>query len=288
MCSTPAAPTLSAQFSIGSVRIAALSDGVPMRDMGPFFHGIDRDVWTSELGLGPNEMIPFNFGAFLVQDGQRNILIDSGMGPGVFEEGTPGMDGLLDRLRDLDVQPEDIDVLFHTHLHRDHVGWNVTGEGAEEVDNFPNATVVVSQREIDYWFHPAVVIGERGQTAQRGLSRALDDGRVVTFEGEYEFTPGLTTVPTPGHTPGHNSVMITSQGEHLLILGDLTHHWKMLEHHDWVASVDVDPAETTRSRKKACEVAIEHNALVTAHHFDIPTLGRIHRLDDGYRFEIVE
>jgi glyoxylase-like metal-dependent hydrolase (beta-lactamase superfamily II) len=282
-------PQLSAQFTIGSVRVAVLSDGVPMRDLGNFFLGIDREVWGKELGLAdPNELLPFNFGAFLVQDGQRNILIDSGMGPGVFDEGTPGKDGLLDRLAELDVRGADVDLLFHTHLHRDHVGWSVTGEPGQEVEHFPNATVVVSQREIDYWFHPAVIGTERGQTAFRGLSRAMDAGRVVTFDGEYEVTPGLTTIPTPGHTPGHNSVMITSQDEHLLILGDLTHHKSMLEHHDWVAGVDVDPSETTRSRKKICEVALEHDALVTAPHFDIPTLGRIRRVDEGYRFEEID
>ena len=260
-----------------------------MRDLQNFFFGIDREVWGKELGVAdPNELLPFNFGAFLVQDGQRNILIDSGMGPGVFDEGTPGKDGLLDRLAEIDVRGEDIDILFHTHLHRDHVGWSVTGEPGEEVEHFPNATVVVAQREIDYWFHPAVIGSERGQTAFRGIHSAMDAGRVVTFEGEYEISPGLTTVFTPGHTPGHNSVMITSQGEHLLMLGDLTHHWKGLEHHDWVASVDVDPSETTRSRLKICELAIERDALVTAPHYDIPTLGRIRRTDEGYRFEVVD
>ncbi len=281
-------PQLSAQFTVGALKVAVLSDGVPLRDLGNFFLGIDPEVWGRELGLAdPSEPQPFNFGAFLVQDGQRKILIDSGMGPGQFEPGTPGMDGLLDRLGELDVRPEDIDVLFHTHLHRDHVGWSVTGEGADEVEHFPNATVVVSQREIDYWFHPAVIGTERGQVAYRGVSRAMDAGRMVTFDGEYEVSPGFTTIPTPGHTPGHNSVMLASQGEHLLILGDLTHHKSMLEHHDWVASVDVDPSETTRSRRKICEVAVERDALVTAPHFDIPTLGRVRRVDEGYRFEVV-
>jgi glyoxylase-like metal-dependent hydrolase (beta-lactamase superfamily II) len=282
-------PTLSAQFSVGAIQVAVLSDGVPHRDLGNFFLGIDPDVWGKELGIAnPREPQPFNFGAFLVRDGQRNILVDSGMGPGVFEEGTPGKDGLLDRLGELDVRPEDVDVLFHTHLHRDHVGWSVIEEGGADRDVFPNATVVVSRREIDYWLHPAVIVSDRGKTAERGISQALAHDRVVTFDGEYEVAPGITSVPTPGHTPGHNSLMLSSQGEKLLILGDLTHHMKMLEHHDWVASVDVDPSETTRSRRKICDLAIEQDALVTAHHFPILTLGRVRRVETGYRFEVVE
>lgn len=282
-------PTLSAQFSVGAIQVAVLSDGVPHRDLGNFFLGIDPDVWGKELGIAnPLEPQPFNFGAFLVRDGQRNILVDSGMGPGVFEEGTPGRDGLLDRLGELDVRPEDIDVLFHTHLHRDHVGWSVIEEGGADRDVFPNATVVVSQREIDYWFHPAVIVSDRGKTAQRGLSQALAHDRVVTFEGEHEVAPGITSVPTPGHTPGHTSLMLSSQGEKLLILGDLTHHAIMLEHHDWAASVDVDPSETARSRRRICELAVEQDVLVTAHHFPILTLGRVRRMETGYRFELVE
>jgi hypothetical protein len=111
-------PQLSAQFTVGSIQVAALSDGVPHRDLAGFFQGIDPDVWGKELGIAnPSEPEPFKFGAFLLRDGQRNILVDSGMGPGVFDEGTPGRDGLLDRLAELDVRPEDIDILFLSRLY---------------------------------------------------------------------------------------------------------------------------------------------------------------------------
>ena len=92
-------------------------------------------------------------------------------------------------------------------------------------------------------------------------------------------------IPTPGHTPGHCSMLLTSQGEHLVILGDAAHHPVHLEHHDWIPEVDLDPAESTRSRGKIAALAVEKDALVTGGHFPILTLGHVRRVESGYRWE---
>ena len=277
---------LSARFAVGAVRVAALSDGAPDRALGGFFHGIGADEWTKALGItDPEQPVPFNFGTFLLRDGQRTVLVDSGWGPAARDMGFPGGGQLLDRLAELEVRPEDVDVLVHTHLHPDHCGWNSTGDDGSPSPVFPNATVVLSQKELEYWLHPALNENERAQVARRAVLPAQTANRIETFEGEHEIAPGITAVPTPGHTPGHISLMLASQGEHLLITGDAAHHPTHFEHHDWIPGVDVDPAESTRSRRKLSELAVERDALVTSGHFPILTLGRIRRVDTGYRWE---
>ena len=106
-----------------------------------------------------------------------------------------------------------------------------------------------------------------------------------TFDGEHAVSDALTMVPTPGHTPGHCSVMLASQGEHLLILGDAAHHPVHLEHHDWIPGVDIDKAESRRSRAKLAALAADRDAVVTGGHFPILTLGKVRRVETGYRWE---
>ncbi len=109
--------------------------------------------------------------------------------------------------------------------------------------------------------------------------------RVRAFAGEFAVSDTVTMVPTPGHTPGHCSVMLVSEGQHLLLVGDAAHHPVHLEHHDWIPGVDLDPAESQRSRAKLAALAADTNALMTGGHFPILTLGRVRRVDTGYRFE---
>jgi glyoxylase-like metal-dependent hydrolase (beta-lactamase superfamily II) len=277
---------LSAQFTVGSVRIAALSDGAPDRALGGFFHGIEASEWTAALGVtDPETPIPFNFGSFLLRDGSRTILVDSGFGTPARTMGIPGGGELLDRIQELGVAREEIDAVFHTHLHPDHCGWNA-GDGGELT--FPNAEIVVSRAELDFWLTDASAPTDRAAVARKQTLpyQALD--RIRTFEGEHEVAPGITAIPTPGHTPGHSSLLLASGGQHLLITGDAAHHPVHFEHHDWIPGVDLDPAESTRSRGKLSALAVERDALVTGGHFPILTLGKVRRTADGYAWEYVQ
>ncbi|MEX2228859.1 MAG: MBL fold metallo-hydrolase [Dehalococcoidia bacterium] len=275
-------PKLSETFQLGKLTVAALSDGAPERALGGFFHGIDAAEWTRALGIANAEHpVPFNFGSFLIRGGTRTVLIDTGYGPPAREMGMAGGGQLLDRIRDLGVALDEIDMVVHTHLHGDHVGWNLDADGAP---TFPKAIFFVSRVEMDYWLGSAADQNPMAAAARRAVTSLQASGRVATFDGEIDVTTGLTTVPTPGHTPGHTSLMLASQGEHLLIAGDAAHHPAHLEHHNWIPGVDLDPAESQRSRQKLAALAVEKDAIVTGGHFPILTLGKLERVDTGYRW----
>lgn len=277
---------LSEEFTVGTVRIAALSDGAPDRALGGFFHGVEPERWMTELGItDPETPVPFNFGTFLIRDGQRTILVDSGYGAPARTMGIPGGGELLDRIAELGVTREEIDGVVHTHLHPDHCGWDTQEE--DEL-TFPNATIYVAETELDFWLNSPDAPEDRATVARKHMIPYQVAARIETFEGEYEVTPGLTTVPTPGHTPGHTSLMLASGGEHLVITGDAAHHPVHFEHHDWIPGVDLDPAESTKSRGKLSQLAADRDALVTGGHFPILTLGRVRRNAGGYAWEYVQ
>jgi len=275
---------LSETFRIGALEVAALSDGAPDRALGGFFHGIEPAEWTRALGItDPEQPLPFNFGTFLIRGDSHVTLVDTGNGARMKGQGTPGGGELLERLAEIGVAPAEVDTIVHTHLHGDHCGWDVNDE-AEGALTFPNATIHLHQRELEYW-----TSGESDGNAQAAYSRSRivpveAAGHVRTFDGEHAISEAMTMVPTPGHTPGHCSVLLASNGEHLLIAGDAAHHPVHFEHHDWLPGVDLDPAESSRSRAKLAALAADRGALVTGGHFPILTLGRVERIETGYRW----
>lgn len=273
---------LSETFTVGSLEVAALSDGAPNRVLDGFFHGVEPAEWTLAVGIDdPEHPLPYNFGSFLIRGDGHTTLVDTGVGGAGRTMGIAGGGELLDRIAELGVGLAEIDTVVHTHLHFDHCSHNVSGG---EI-TFPNATFYVSQAEIDYWLDSPDADEERAASARRAIIPPRDAGRVETFEGEHAVSDSLTMIPTPGHTPGHCSVMLASGGEHLLSAGDAAHHPVHFEHHDWIPGVDLDPAESTRSRGKLSALAVEKDALVTGGHFPILTLGRLRRVEGGYRFE---
>ena len=278
-------PRLSGTFAIGGLEIAALSDGAPGRALGGFFRDVDPDDWTRAIGVThPDDPVPFNFGSFLIRGDGRNTLVDTGYGPPARAMGIPGGGGLPQRLAELGVRPEEVDRVIHTHLHGDHVGWNIHDDEGDRLV-FPNATFYVSAAELAYWTGGASDGNPMAENVRRRIAPVAAAGRVEETDGEFAIGEALTMIPTPGHTPGHCVVLAASRGEHLLLLGDAAHHPIHLERHDWIPQVDLDPAESVRSRGKVARLAVGKDAIVTGGHFPILSLGRIRETDGGYRWE---
>ncbi len=276
------------KFTIGNLEIVALSDGAPDRALGGFFAGVDPTLWTAALGIASaEEPVPFNFGTFLIRSGGRNVLIDSGYGTPALAMGILGGGELPARIVEAGLRLDEITDVVHTHLHGDHIGWNVTPDAAGGADmlTFPNATFHIAAKELDYWQHGAPAGEERTAIAARNTVPIAAVGHIKTFDGDVEVLPGLSAVATPGHTPGHTSYLLSSGGEELLIVGDAAHHPTHFEHHDWIPGVDLDRAESTRSRGKLSALAADRGSLVTGGHFPILTLGYVRRVEGGYRWE---
>lgn len=281
---TPLLRPLAATFALGEARIDVLSDGATEEPLGRIFHGADDAAWTEAVGIShPDMPMPFNYGCVLVRADGRTILIDSGLGHERRKSRAAGGAGLLDRLAEAGVRPEAVDTVVHTHLHLDHLGWDCDDRSGYR-PTFPNARVVVDATEFDYWTGDEVA----DQPGLADLRMRLDILRGADHfdltAGDHQVSASVRTISTPGHTPGHVSVVVTSGGSSLIVLGDVAHHPVHLEHHDWLPRVDIDPARSRMSRARVAELASSGGWQITAGHFVVPTLGILTRSEGGYRW----
>ncbi|MFD7662866.1 MBL fold metallo-hydrolase [Streptomyces sp. NPDC059788] len=215
-------------------------------------------------------------------DGLR-VLVDTGIGNGK-NRANPAWHQLdtpyLDRLAAAGFPPERIDYVILTHLHADHVGWNtrLAPDGSWR-PTFPNARYLTSRTEYAYWSGVEMEESRRQMfrdsvepVREHGLLDLVD----VAAPGT-EILPGLTLVPTPGHTPGQSAVALRSRGESAVITGDCVHHPVQLAHPELCSSVDIDPEEAVRTRRWLFDEVARSGALVLGSHFAGSTGGVVRR-----------
>ncbi|MBQ0888302.1 MBL fold metallo-hydrolase [Streptomyces sp. RM72] len=226
--------------------------------------------------------------SFAFTAGGSRILVDTGIGNGK-ERANPAWHDLrtdfLRRLTDAGFPPDSVDLVILTHLHADHVGWNTRRENGKWVPTFPNARYLTSRTEREFW------AGYDMDEARRQMFRdsvfpveeaGLLDLVDVPAEG-LEVVPGLRLIPTPGHTPGHLAVELTSRGRTALITGDCVHHPVQLAHPAVGACVDIDPERSEASRRALLGSLADTDTLVLGTHFAPPTAGRVVTHEDAYR-----
>jgi glyoxylase-like metal-dependent hydrolase (beta-lactamase superfamily II) len=207
--------------------------------------------------------IPVN--VVLLRTDETTLLVDTGAGPKPRPFFPDGDARLLDELELLGVTPADVDIVVHTHLHIDHVGW----DGA-----FPNARYVVHEEDWAY-FMSEESLAERPHLREKVLP--LDVQRVT---GETEIAPGLVVFPTPGHTPGHMSLRAGS----LAVLGDLVAHEAQVEDPDLVFVNDMDREQAAVTRRRVFAQLADEAAIVATGHFR--DAGRIERAGKGFRWAV--
>ena len=267
---------------VGNVEILHLSDGTLEFDLCNFFPTIPDPEWAPYEQHLHAHRVRFNLGSYLIRSDGRTILVDTGLGPRPADTPDVPWGELLRDFTARGVRPEEVDMVVMTHLHRDHVGWNLTADGARWKPTFPNARYWCSRTDWDTCHDPAVQ-PQRFPNAPTCVWPLAELGLVEFMEGEHAITRDLTAVPTPGHTPGHMSILVTSQGQRALVLGDAAHNPVQLQEPDWVSRADMDPDLTRQTRKALLERLEREQILVAAGHFAAPGFGRIVRLD-GRRY----
>jgi glyoxylase-like metal-dependent hydrolase (beta-lactamase superfamily II) len=180
--------------------------------------------------------------------------------------------------------PESIDRVLCTHLHVDHVGWNTRLVEGRWVPTFPNARYLFGKTEFDFWqSHDQA---DYGEVIAESVQPVFDAGRVDLVASDHVVTDEIRLEPTPGHTPGHVAVRISSQGEEAVITGDLMHHPVQCAHPDWGSSADWKGGLADETRRAFLDRYAGTPTLVIGTHFATPTAGHIVRDGDRYRFAV--
>ena len=242
-------------ITVGNVEMVALTDG--QGDMQPLevFADSSVDIWRSEYPeLLDGELIHPRFGTTAVRSGGKLIIVDTGLQA---PDGT-----LISDMSDRGIDPAAVDLVVLTHLHPDHIGWNLT-DGSP---TFPNARYMATQVDWDYWTSPEV-IDSADHIKQQALP--LKDLNIIDLIGseDYNITDELTAVGTPGHTPGHISIVVSSAGERGYILGDVAHSPAQAHYTDWSPGFDVNPDLSRQTRHAVLDKLEAEGTLVSAGHF---------------------
>ncbi len=176
---------------------------------------------------------------------------------------------------------ESIDVVVCTHLHVDHVGWNTMKVGSSWAPTFPNARYLIGRQEFEYWSQDESE--DQIPVMLDSVTPIFDAGLADLVETDHVISPQIRLRPTIGHTPGHVSVMIESEGQTALITGDSMHHPCQIARPDWAVTFDEDQATAISCRKSLLEEVADSSVLVIGTHFASPTAGHIVRDGETYK-----
>ncbi len=217
--------------------------------------------------------------------GELRILVDTCLGPHRipgFENLGDGAEDFLAGLAAAGYPRETIDVVLCTHLHFDHVGWNTMREGDRLVPTFPNARYLFARAEWEHW---SVAGSEMYTPTFDAAVRPIVEAGLAEFvEPDHKLSDTVRLVPTAGHTPGHVSVEIASQGERALITGDMTHHPVQWAEPDWKMPADVDSAAAAATRRRIATSLADEPVLVIGTHYAPPCAGHLVRGARGVWF----
>ncbi len=269
---------------IGNVEAVPLIDAALLMDPHQFLPRVaDQMIAEYPHLLDDRQLMNMSVTTYLIRSAGQNVLIDTGLG-GRRRPGFPA--GRLDQsLRDAGLAPGDIDVVVHTHLHIDHVGWNtVDDENGNPVVFFPNAAFLVQKREWDYWMQPEHLQEPGNAHLVQCVAPLASSGRLAFIDGEAAIDENLTFISTPGHTPGHVSIGVYSAGERAVVIGDASHHPVQLDHPDWSPGFDTDPIESAHTRDRLFDAAANDGRIWLAGHWEYPGVGRIVRLNGKRAF----
>lgn len=275
------------RLKIGDVEVICLSDGtVPFARYEILRNANQADIDALLSAADAKSPFEASMNAFLIHLGSRLILVDAGTG----ELLGPTLNKLPASLRSAGFAPAQITDILLTHIHADHSGGLMEGDRIR----FPNATIHVEKREIDFWLSQTEM--ERApdlhkpyfQQAMKTVKPYVVSGQVKVFEGETELFPGLRSIPAPGHTPGHTFYSLESKGEKLVFMGDVIHAPEVQFEEPFVSvTFDVNQALAVKTRQTAFRDAARNHYLVAFAHVSFPGIGHIHAEGDHYRWNSV-
>ena len=225
--------------------------------------------------------------ALIVETPDRTIMVDTCIGNDK-KRSIPNWSNLqlpfLDDLKKAGYGKDDIDTVLSTHLHVDHVGWNTMLVDGVWQPTFPKARYLMGEKEFNYWIDQEGT--EYGDVIGDSVKPVFDAGLVDLVDLDHRVCDEVYLEPTLGHTPGHISVHIESEGSHALITGDCIHHPCQIAKIDWSSSADFDAEQAINTRKKLLADYSDKEVLVIGTHFATPTAGHFKTKGDEYWFDV--
>lgn len=246
---------------------------------------IQKLPWLAPHYATPEGRLKLNIQSWLIETPERRIIVDTCIGNGKSNRSMTFWNDLdkpyLDDLAAAGAAAESVDTVLCTHLHVDHVGWNTKLVGGRWVPTFANARYVFGKTEYDHWAAHSTD-GEHKAVFEDSVAPIMAAGLADLVNSDHRICDEVSLIPTPGHSPGHMSVLVTSDGAQALLTGDVAHSPCQMVHLGWSSTVDSDPAQSAETRRKLFSRFADTPTLVFGGHFDPGHLVR-----DGDAFKLI-
>lgn len=286
------------ELKIGDVTITSIveRDG-PWRTPEAMFPDYDPGIGKKYLAeIDPVAFDPVSgkmvitYQTFIVRTPHHVILVDTCTGE---DKGYPAPMNFpkqpwLDGLNAAGLGFNDIDYVFCTHLHIDHCGWNTKLVDGRWVPTFPNAKYIFHKREYAFWEAAAKVSEDpRENVWKMNCLPVMEAGQALLVDDDFSLDDTVTLTPTPGHSPCHCCVNISSKGMRASVTGDMMHHALQCREPAWSTIFDIDPVQAAQSRRDFLGSVADTSTLILPIHFPSPTLGRIEADGDRFHYRFI-
>jgi glyoxylase-like metal-dependent hydrolase (beta-lactamase superfamily II) len=274
-------------ITLGDFELTAISDGTYVADGGAFFGVVPKVMWERKVKADALNRITVSCNSVLVRTGEKNILIETGIGNKLEEKRRKIFESeekLLENLHATGVAPEEIDIVINSHLHFDHCGWNTVYKNGQAVATFPKAKYYASEGE---WKHGSLQLErDRVSYLSPNYDPLIQSGQMQLINGNAEIAPGISVEVWPGHTRNMWAIFLRSGGKTACYISDLiptTWHLDVT----WVMAYDLFPLETIENRKRYYSRAIQEQWLtIFTHDPEIPW-AYIEKADNRITFKAV-
>ncbi|QHJ13205.1 N-acyl homoserine lactonase [Paraglaciecola mesophila] len=268
---------------LGQFTVVALSDGTVDLPMDKLLHQ-DAEKTKQQLAkMFLNVPTETSVNGYLIDTGNEVLLVDTGAGS-LFG---PTLGKITSSLQAAGYSLSDVNHILITHLHPDHVGG--LSKGGQRV--FENATIHAGQADLDFWLSKAQMAkapkDSKGffQGAMSSLNPYVSAGKVKGLQGDEQIVPGIQTDATHGHTPGHTSYVVSSEGQEMWVIGDLIHAGAVqFPHPETTIDFDSDPEQAKAQRLRVFSTIAKREALVAGAHLQFPGLGHLRKTQDGFNW----
>ena len=278
------------RYKVGDFEVTVVTDGATTSPLSDIYvrnaPKADVSAALTALHAAPDK-VTNQYNPIVVNTGSKLVAIDTGAGLGAFQQ-SKGVHGQFhSNLAAAGFDKNLVDVVLLSHLHGDHINGLLD---AESKLAFPKAEILMPAADIKFWTDEsnAARFPDPVKAQFANVKRVLGalGGKVTQYEGSKELVPGITSMPTPGHTPGHTSFMIASGSDHLLHQVDVTAGMGALfvRNPNWHFLFDVDGPLAEQTRRKFYDMVIADKQRVQGYHFPFPAVGYIEKDGSGYRW----
>jgi glyoxylase-like metal-dependent hydrolase (beta-lactamase superfamily II) len=280
------------RYRVGDYECTSINDGArsfPMPDKFVTNATKEEALAAADAAYMPKGMVTVPFNPQLINTGSKLILIDCGNGVANLEPSKGAVGRTLQNLAAAGVDPKSIDIVLMSHLHPDHTNGIRAADGSMA---FPNAEIMVPAKDWEFWTSDENAAKAQSNEMMKNYFANVKkiyagiESKVTKYEWGKEVAPGITSIATPGHTPGHTSFAVASGSSKILIQSDVTNIPELfLRNPDWHVAFDVEPDLAQETRHKFYDMAVAEKATVVGFHFTFPSIGHVEK--DGTKYRLI-